>query len=83
MTVSLSLGQEDLACPAQGQQQEDYPTRATYRWALRNLKRSHGGSLILLLALAVFFGAWTDSQALLWALVAFAVVVWLVARSRP
>ena len=64
-------------------QPEDYPTRATYRWALRNWKRRHGGSLILLLALAVFFGAWSGSQAALFGLVAFAVVAWLVARARP
>jgi hypothetical protein len=31
---------------------EDYPTRASYRWALRDWKRSHGGSLVLVLTLA-------------------------------
>jgi len=66
-------------------QPESYRTRATYRWALRNWKRRHGGSLIVLLAIAfVFvFGALTGSQALLWGLVAFAVIAWLVARSSP
>jgi hypothetical protein len=64
-------------------QPEDYPTRATYRWALRNWKRKHGGSLIATLAIAVFFGALTRSQALLWLLVAFAIVAHVNARSRP
>ena len=64
-------------------QPEQYPTRATYRWALKNWRRSHGGSLIAVLAIALFFGALTGSQALLWGLVAFAVVMWMVARSRP
>ena len=46
-------------------QPQDYPTRATYRWALRNWRRSHDGSLIAVLAIAVFFGALTGSQVLL------------------
>jgi hypothetical protein len=54
-----------------------------YRWALRNWKRRHGGSLLVTLAIAFLFGAWTGSQALLWALVAFAVVATMIARSRP
>ena len=54
-----------------------------YRWALRLWKRRHGGSLLVLLAIAFIFGAWTGSQALLWGLVAFAIVAWLIARNRP
>jgi hypothetical protein len=41
-------------------------------------KRRHGGSLIAVLLIAVFFGAWSGSQAVLFGLVAFAI-----ARSRP
>jgi len=64
-------------------QPEHYRTGAEYRWARRIWKRKHGGSLISVLLIAVFFGALTGSQALLWGLVAFAVVAWLIARSRP
>jgi hypothetical protein len=64
-------------------QPEQYPTRATYRWALRNWKRSHGGSLIGTLAIAVFFGAWSGSQVALFGLVGFAIVAHVIARSRP
>ena len=63
-------------------QPEHYRTGAEYRWARRIWKRKHGGSLIAVLLIAVFFGALTGSQALLWGLVAFAVVAWLIARSR-
>jgi hypothetical protein len=62
---------------------EQYPTRATYRWALRNWKRRHGGSLLVLLAIAFVFGALSGSVVALWGLTTFAVVMWLVARSRP
>jgi hypothetical protein len=62
---------------------ESFKTAAEYRWARRNWKRKHGGSLIAVLLIAVFFGALTGSQALLWGLVAFAIVAHLIARSRP
>jgi hypothetical protein len=64
-------------------QPEQYRTRSEYAWARRNWKRAHGGSLIALLAIAVFFGAWSGSQAALFGLVAFAIVAHLIARSRP
>jgi hypothetical protein len=83
LAVGLSLWQEEPDTPSTRPQPEHYRTRAEYRWALRNWKRRHGGSLILLLALAVFFGALTGSQALLWGLVVFAVVVFVIARNRP
>jgi hypothetical protein len=62
---------------------QDYRTGAEYRWARRNWKRAHGGSLFALLLIAVFFGAWSGSQAALFGLVAFAIVAWLIARARP
>ena len=62
---------------------EDYPTRASYRWALHNWKRSHGGALWSTLAIAAFFGAWTGSVALMFLLIAFAIVCTVVARGRP
>jgi hypothetical protein len=64
-------------------QPDQYATRAEYRWARRNWRRSHGGSLLGTLAIAVFFGALTGSQVALWALVAFAVAAHVAARSRP
>ena len=47
-------------------QRSDYRTAAEYRWARRNWRRAHGGSLIVTLAIAFVFGAWTGSQTLLW-----------------
>ena len=64
-------------------QPEQYRTRGEYTWARRSWKRRHGGSLLATLAIAVLFGAWSGSQALLWGLVAFAIVAHLIARSRP
>jgi asparagine N-glycosylation enzyme membrane subunit Stt3 len=64
-------------------QPEQFATRAEYRWRLKLWKRKHGGSLIAVLLIAIFFGAWSGSQALLWGLVAFAIVAHLIARSRP
>jgi hypothetical protein len=69
--------------PAHRPRPSEYRTGAEYRWVRRHWKRTHGGSLIALLAIAVIFGAWTGSQALLWLLVSFAIVAWLIARSRP
>jgi hypothetical protein len=63
-------------------QPEAFKTRSEYRWQLRLWKRSHGGSLLGTLAIAVFFGALTGSQVLLWGLVAFAMVAHMIARSR-
>jgi len=37
---------------------EDFQTRAEYRWARHLWTRSHGGTLIGTLAIAVLFGAW-------------------------
>lgn len=64
-------------------QKDQYSTRQEYSWANKQWKRSHGGSLLGTLAIAVFFGLITGSQVLLWLLVAFAIAVHLVARSRP
>jgi hypothetical protein len=64
-------------------QPQHYRTRAEYAWARRQWQRSHGGSLIVTLSIAVFFGAWTGSTTLLWGLVGFAVVCHVIARSRP
>jgi hypothetical protein len=69
--------------PSRRPDPEDYRTAAEYRWARRNWKRAHGGSLLAVLAIAAFFGALTGSQALLWGLVAFAIVCHMIARSRP
>jgi hypothetical protein len=62
---------------------EQYPTRATYRWALRNWKRHHGGSLIAVLLIALVIGGLSGSTTVVWLLIGFAVVAWLYARSRP
>ena len=64
-------------------QPEQFGTGAEYRWARRNWKRAHGGSLLGTLAIAVFFGALSGSQALLGLLVGFAIVCHVIARSRP
>jgi hypothetical protein len=64
-------------------QPEQYPTRATHRWALKNWRNAHGGRFLGTLAIAVFFGAWSGSQVALFGLVAFAVVAHVIARSRP
>lgn len=69
--------------PSTKPQPEQYRTAAEYRWARRLWRRAHGGSLLALLAIAFVFGAWSGSQAALWGLVSFAIVGWLVARSRP
>jgi len=61
---------------------EDFPTRAEYRWALKSWKRRHGGSLLAVLAIALVFGGLSGSQTVLWGFVAFAVVTWIVARTR-
>jgi TRAP-type C4-dicarboxylate transport system permease large subunit len=62
---------------------EHYRTAAEYRWARRLWKRSRGGSLLALLAIAAFFGALSGSQAAMFALIAFAVICFVIARSRP
>jgi hypothetical protein len=72
-----------MAYMASRPQPENFKTRAEYRWQLRLWKRRHGGSLIAVLAIAFVFGALTGSQALLWLLVAFAIVAHVIARSRP
>jgi hypothetical protein len=69
--------------PSTRPQPEQYATRAEYRWQLKQWRGAHGGRLIGTLCIAVFFGALTGSQVLLWALVAFAIVAHLFARSRP
>ena len=68
--------------PSTRPQPEDYPTRATYRWALRNWQRHHGGSLFVLLAIALVFGSLSGSTAGVWLLVMFAIIAWVIARSR-
>lgn len=62
---------------------EDFPTRAAYRWRLKLWRRRHGGSLLAVLLIAFVFGGLSGSQTVLWGFVAFAVVAWMVARSRP
>jgi hypothetical protein len=62
---------------------EDYPTAWSYWHARRVWIRSHGGSLIGTLAIAVIFGGLTGSPVLLVSLIAFAVVGTIYARSRP
>ncbi len=69
--------------PAQRPRPEDFKTRGEWRWARRQWKRKHGGSLIALLLIAAFFGALSGSQALLWGLVVFAIACHVVARTRP
>jgi hypothetical protein len=64
-------------------QPEQYRTGAEYRWARKQWKRKHGGSLLMTLLIAIFFGALTGSTTLLFVLVAFAIVVHVIARSRP
>jgi asparagine N-glycosylation enzyme membrane subunit Stt3 len=59
---------------------EQYATASEYRWARRLWRKRHGGSLLAVLAIAVFFGALTGSQAFLWLLVAFAIVAHVIAR---
>jgi hypothetical protein len=68
---------------ARGPRPEQYRTAGEYFWARRRWKRTHGGSMIVTVAIAFLFGAWTGSQAALFALVAFAVVATLIARRRP
>jgi uncharacterized membrane protein len=62
---------------------DDYPTRASYRWALRHWKRAHGGSLLAVLAIALVFGGLSGSAVAVVLLVAVAVGGWLYMRSRP
>jgi hypothetical protein len=69
--------------PAGRPQPEDYKTRAEYRWARKQWIRKHGGSLFGTLAIAIFFGALTGSQLLMFLLIAFAIVGTVIARSRP
>jgi hypothetical protein len=64
-------------------QPDQFATRAEYRWRLKLWKRSHGGSLIVTLLIAVFFGALSGSRLVLFGLLAFAVAAHMVARSRP
>jgi hypothetical protein len=69
--------------PSTRPQPEHYRTRSEYVWARRNWKRAHGGSLLVTLAIAFVFGAWSGSHAALLGLVAFAIVATAIARSRP
>ena len=64
-------------------QPEQYRTRAEYRWARHLWVRSHGGTLIGTVAIAVLFGAWTGSVVLMLSLVVLALVGTAYARSRP
>jgi hypothetical protein len=64
-------------------QPEQFRTGAEYRWAKKLWLRQHGGYLWTTLAIAVFLGALTGSTALLLALIAFAIVAHVIARSRP
>jgi hypothetical protein len=62
---------------------EDYPTAWSYWQTRRNWRPSHGGSLLALLAIALVFGGLGGSTSAVFALMAFAVVAWVFARSRP
>jgi hypothetical protein len=62
---------------------ENYRTRAEYRWARKLWLRRHGGSFLGTLAIALFFGGLTGSTVAMLALVAFAVIGTVIARSRP
>jgi hypothetical protein len=64
-------------------QPEDYGSAAEFRWARRNWRRSHGGGLFGLLLIAFVCGSLAGSTTAVFALMAFAVVCWLIARSRP
>jgi hypothetical protein len=64
-------------------QPESFKTGAEYRWARKQWKRRHGGSLIAVLLIALVFGGLSGSTTVLWGFVAFAVVAWMVARSMP
>lgn len=57
-----------------------YPTRAHYRWARKQYNAKHGGSLFGTVAIAVFFGLASGSTVVLFALIAFAVLVTVGAR---
>jgi hypothetical protein len=61
---------------------EEYPSRATYRWALRNWRCHQGGGLLGTLAIAIFFGLPSGSVTVLWVLIAFAIVATMIARSK-
>ena len=62
---------------------EQFRTRSEYRFALRNWRRSHGGSLLATLAIAITFGVISGSAVALVLLVAFALVATAYVRSRP
>jgi hypothetical protein len=64
-------------------QPEHYRTASEYRWARRNWRRRHGGSMFVNVLIAVFFGALTGSTVLLVLLIVFAIVATMIARSRP
>jgi asparagine N-glycosylation enzyme membrane subunit Stt3 len=68
---------------ARGPRPEQYRTAGEYLWARRQWKRTHGGSIIVTVAITFMFVAWTGSQVLLSGLVAFAVVATLIARRPP
>jgi hypothetical protein len=61
-------------------QPDQFKTRSEYKWAAKQHRKQHGGSLIGTLAIAAFFGALTGSQVLFWALIAFAVLATVIAR---
>ena len=70
--------------PSQGRPRpEDYKTRTEYRWARKLWIRRHGGSFICTLAIALFFGGLSGSQAVLFLFLALAIVGTVAARSRP
>jgi hypothetical protein len=76
-------GSLQRAMPSTRPQPEQYATRREYRWALKNWRAGHGGRFLGTLAIAVFFGAWSGSQVVLWGLIAFAIAAHMIARSRP
>lgn len=49
---------------------EDYKSRSEYRWATKNWKRSHGGSLIAGVIVALVLSAITGSTAVFFIAVA-------------
>lgn len=57
-------------------QPKDYGTRAEYRWARRNWRRRHGGSLARAMILALLAAALLHAPVVFWVLLG----LWAVAR---
>jgi hypothetical protein len=62
---------------------QDYATAWAYWQARRSWVRSHGGSLLAVLAIAFVFGVLTGSAIAFVLLIVFALAATAYARSRP